>query len=217
MKVLLFDLDGTLSDSATGILESLRYAFDVNGIPRLDPATEQTLLGPPFYESLPPLIGEDRLWPVIESYRARYAEAMYETKTFPGIEALLEALRRDGRRLALATSKSEAFAVPIVEHLGLAGYFETVAGDELDGSLGTKALVIGKALHRLGGPPRDQVLMIGDRSHDVVGARAQGIECIAVGWGYATPGELEDARPSRICRTPRELADALGVAIDAAP
>lgn len=213
--IVLFDLDGTVADSAPGILESLRYAFDVNGIARLDAATERALLGPPFYESLPPLIGEERVRPVIESYRARYAEAMFRSSAFPGIEELLDALHRDGRRLAIATSKPEHYAIPIVEHLGLADCFETIGGDDLDGSRRTKALVIEEVLARLGAPPAAEAVMVGDRSHDVIGARAHGIECIAAGWGYALPGELESVGARRVCATPQELAEALGVGVGA--
>jgi phosphoglycolate phosphatase len=213
--VVLFDLDGTVADSAPGILDSLRYAFDVHGLPRLDPTTERALLGPPFYESLPPLIGEDKLWPVIEAYRARYADAMFESTAFPGIAELLRALKRDGRRLAIATSKPERYAVPIVEHLGLSEYFEVIGGDDLAGSLRTKALVIDNVLNRLGNPRVDDTVMIGDRSHDVLGAREHGIGCIGVRWGYALPGELEGADPQRICATPDELAASLGVSLAA--
>lgn len=215
MRVVLFDLDGTVSDSAPGILSSLRYAFEVNGLPPLDPIAERELLGPPFYDSLPPIVGDELLWPVIESYRARYAEAMYESVAYPGVAELLEALRRDGRRLAIATSKPEHYAVPIVEHLGLDRYFETIGGDELDGSLRTKALVIGKVLDRLGRPDPAEVSMIGDRSHDVLGAREHGIETIGVEWGYGMPGELEQARPAHICPTPAAVAAVLGVDADA--
>jgi phosphoglycolate phosphatase len=214
-RVVLFDLDGTVSDSATGILASLRHAFAVNGLAPLDAATEQSLLGPPFYDSLPPLIGADLLWPVLDAYRAHYATAMYDTAAFPGVVDLLDALRRDGRRLAVATSKPEKYAVPIVEHLGLADHFETIGGDDLTGSLRTKALVIAAVLERLGRPDPSHVVMIGDRSHDVLGAAEHGIAAIGVGWGYALPGELEQARPTRICQTPAEVADALGVAVDA--
>lgn len=214
-RFVLFDLDGTVSDSAASILGSLRQALATNGLPPLDASTERGLLGPPFYESLPPLIGADRLWPVIEAYREHYAKLMYETSAFPGVAALLEALHADGRRLAVATSKPEHYARPIVEHLGLAGYFETIGGDDLDGSLKSKALVIEQVLHRLGQPDPAEVVMIGDREHDVLGARAHGIDTIAVQWGYALPGELEAVAPAAICGTPHELATALGVAVDA--
>jgi phosphoglycolate phosphatase len=140
---------------------------------------------------------------------------MYESSAFPGVADLLDALQRDGRRLAIATSKPEKYAVPIVEHLGLSGYFATVGGDDLAGSLRTKALVIGAVLERLGRPDPSDVIMVGDRSHDVLGAAEHGIAALGVGWGYGLPGELEQARPARICETPAEVADALGVAVDA--
>lgn len=216
LQAVLFDLDGTLSDSGPAILDALRHAFAVHRLPPLDAATERGLLGPPFYESLPPIIGADLLWPVIDSYRDYYAETMYSSTVFPGVVGLLDSLHRAGRRLAVATSKAEHFAVPLVRHLGLDGYFDTIGGDELDGSLRTKALVIGSVLERLGDPDPAAVVMVGDRSHDILGARAHGVDCIAVTWGYALPGELEDARPAHICTTPREVARLLGVDADAA-
>lgn len=209
---MLFDLDGTLSDSAPGILAALRHAFDVHGLPQLDPVAERALLGPPFYESLPPLIGAEALPSVIASYREHYgAGGMYDTAVYPGVAQLLVAMRAAGIRLAVATSKPERFAVPIVEHLGLAEYFETVGGDELDGSLPTKAMVIDKVLHRLGRPDPESIRMVGDRSHDVLGARVHGIETIAVTWGYATPGELATSRPLAVCSDIDALARALGL------
>jgi phosphoglycolate phosphatase len=214
---VLFDLDGTLSDSAPGIVSALRHAFVINGLTPLDPATERAILGPPFYESLPPLIGgPEKLPAVIAAYRKRYgAGAMFEAQVYDGVADVLTALLASGTRLAVATSKPEHYAVPIVEHLGLAGYFETVGGDELDGSLRTKALVIGKVLARLGQSDASDVIMIGDRSHDVVGAREHGIEAIGVRWGYAMPGELEQARPAHMCTTPADVAAVLGVDVDA--
>lgn len=211
-SVILFDLDGTLSDSAPGILGSLRHAFDVNGLPRLDAPTERALLGPPFYESLPPLIGEAALADVIAAYRDDYGQTgMYDTSVYPGLRDVLTGLRAAGRRLAVATSKPEHYAVPIVEYLGLSEFFDTVGGDELDGSLRTKALVIGKVLSRLSAPDPACVVMIGDRSHDVEGARSHGIATVAVEWGYAMPGELAKARPIAICATAADLAAALGL------
>jgi phosphoglycolate phosphatase len=211
-ETVLFDLDGTLSDSAPGILAALAHAFEVNGLPPLEPRTARSLLGPPFYESLPPLIGTAVLADVIGAYRDYYDRAAkFDTTVYPGVVRLLRRLQRAGTTMAVATSKPEHFAVPIVEHLGLDGYFRTVGGDELDGSLGTKALVIGKVLGRLGDPDPAGLLMVGDRSHDVVGARAHGIAAAGVTWGYAQPGELEAARPALICRTPEELAAAVGL------
>lgn len=212
--IVLFDLDGTLSDSAPGILAALRHAFEVNGLAPLDPDTERVILGPPFYESLPPLIGgEDKLPAVIAAYRERYgAGCMYDTSVYDGVREVLAALRARGLRLAVATSKPEHYATPIVEHLGLSEFFDTIGGDELDGSLRTKALVIAKVLRRLGSTEAADVVMIGDRAHDVLGAREHGIACIGAGWGYGLPGELERAGAAPICATPRELLPALGLA-----
>jgi phosphoglycolate phosphatase len=213
--VVLFDLDGTLSDSAPGILASLRYAFEVNGIPPLDPQTERSLLGPPFYESLPPLLPDPAQLPaVIEAYRESYAGGgMYDTVVYEGVSVVLAAAVARGVRLAVATSKPEYFAVPIVERLGLAEYFETVGGDNMDGSLPTKALVIDKVLSRLGRPPPDSVYMVGDRRHDVLGAREHGIECVGAGWGYAAPGELATAGATVVCPRPSDLGPVLGLTL----
>jgi len=215
-RIVLFDLDGTLSDSAPGILAALRHAFAVNGLPPMDAATERAVLGPPFYTSLPPLIGgEAKLSAVIDAYRAHYgAGGMYETAEFPGVRDVLAALRDSGVRLAVATSKPEPYARPIVQHLGLDGFFETIGGDTLEGTLPTKALVIGVVLERLGNPDPADVLMVGDREHDVEGAREHGIATIGVTWGYAMPGELAAARPRAICSTAGELAGLLGVGAD---
>lgn len=209
-RIALFDLDGTLSDSAPGILAALRHAFTVNGLPPMDALTERSLLGPPFYESLPPLIGAADLADVIAAYREFYgAGGMFDTTVYAGVPELLAGLHAAGVQLAVATSKPEHYAVPIVEHLGLAEFFTTVGGDELDGSLGTKALVIGKVLARLGAPDPGTVLMVGDRSHDVHGARAHGIACVGAAWGYGLPGELSEARPATICASADDLTRVL--------
>jgi phosphoglycolate phosphatase len=211
-SILLFDLDGTLSDSAPGILAALRHAFEVTGLPQLDPLTERSLLGPPFYESLPPLIGEHMLAPVLAAYREHYgAGGMLDATAYAGIPEVLSAARGAGLRLAVATSKPEHYAVPIIDHLGLTAFFDTVGGDELDGSLRTKALVIGKVLHRLGQPDPGAVLMVGDREHDVAGARTHDIRCVGAGWGYGRPGELVRAGAHPICATALELIDVLGL------
>jgi phosphoglycolate phosphatase len=211
-KFVLFDLDGTLSDSAPGILGALRHAFAVNGLPPLDAHTERALLGPPFYESLPPLIGEQNLMPVIAAYREHYgAGGMFDTSVYAGIADVVGTARASGLRLAVATSKPEHYAVPIVEHLGLSEYFETVGGDELDGSLRTKALVIDKVLARLGRPDPAAVVMVGDRAHDVIGAREHRIACVGAGWGYGLPDELVGAGAAPICARPHDLIGALGL------
>jgi phosphoglycolate phosphatase len=203
--VVLFDLDGTISDSQRGILAALRHAFATHGVPPMDAATERTILGPPFYESLPPLIADVPLADVIEAYRTHYSSTMFDTDIYAGVGELIAMLASGGIRLALATSKPEAYAVKIVEHLGLAHHFEVLGGDALDGSRGTKALVIEDVLRRLGDPDPATVMMIGDREHDVHGARAHGVATIGVRWGYGSPGELEGANPYAIAASASEV------------
>jgi phosphoglycolate phosphatase len=210
-EIVLFDLDGTLTDSAEPILGSLAHAFAVHDLPALDPVGARSLLGPPFYESLPPLVGEEMVWPVITAYRERYATAMLDAPVYDGVADLLQALHADGRRLAVASSKPEVHVREILSHHGLADLFETIGGDELDGSLGTKALVIDRVLERLGRPDPATLRMVGDRVHDVHGAREHGIACLGVRWGYALPGELEEAGAEGIYDLPADLAPALGL------
>lgn len=209
--VVLFDLDGTLSDSAEGILGSLRAALADHGLPPLDPATERLMLGPPLYDSLPPIIGTTDLAGVIASYREHYERGggMFRSRLYDGVPELLESLRERELVLAVATSKREAQAVPIAEWLGIATYFTVVCGDTLDGARRTKALVVGEALRRLGAPDPADVLMVGDRFHDVLGAQAHGIACLGAGWGYGTDAELLEVGVRAIYRTPAALGTAL--------
>lgn len=214
---VLFDLDGTISDSAGGILASLRHAFAVHGLPPLDEATGRALLGPPFYESLPPLLGDVPLAAVHRTYKEHHdAGACFDTSVYPDVETVLRTLCTTRTRLAVATSKPEYRAVQILEHLGLADCFEVIGGDTVDGTRGTKALVIADVLHRLDRPDPATVLMVGDRRHDVEGARAHGIDCLGAGWGYGLDGELAAAGARTVCATPAELGVLLGVAADAA-
>lgn len=191
----------------------MRAAFAEHGVAPLGARTEQALLGPPFHESLPPLLGDEELAAsVIASYRRHYrAGAMFETRVYDGVVDLLAAARDAGLRMAVATSKPEAFAVPIVARLGLADYFVTVGGDELDGSRGTKARVVAEVLRRLRVADPSTVVMVGDRVHDVVGARENGVACIAARWGYAPAGELEGAQPLAIAEQPDDVRRLLGL------
>lgn len=164
---IVFDLDGTLLDSAAGILAALRHACTENGLPSPDPRTERALLASPIYESRPPLIGAPE----------RVPEVIADDQP------------------------------------GLAPSFETVRGDDLDGSLSTRALVIDKVLTRLGRPDPSTVLMVGDRSQDVVGARGHGIARVGAGWGCGLPGELAAAHARMICAEPRRLITVLGLEV----
>lgn len=207
----MFDLDGTLSESAEGIIGAMRLAFADLGIPPLDAATEQRLVGPPWSTMLPPIIGEQATQDVITAYRRHYVDGglMHRTRLYPGVRELLDVLRADDVRMAVATSKPEAYAVPIVAELGLAPYFETVCGDGLHSERGTKALVVGEALKRLGEPEPQHVLMVGDRLHDVEGAATFGIECVGARWGYSEGDELERAGAIAVYDTADQLRAAV--------
>lgn len=206
-QYVLLDLDGTLSDSGPGILASLRLAFAESGLPWIDADAERALLGPPFWQSLPPLVGADRLAAVVRAYRRHYVDdgAMLQTTRYPGALELVRELLERGLRLAVATSKAEPHAAQIVDHLGFTGCFETVCGDTLDGERDSKALVVAEAMVRLGSPAPDTVLMVGDRSHDVLGAAEHGIECVGALWGYGSAAELTEAGALRLCATPAEV------------
>ena len=211
---VLFDLDGTLIDSGPSILAALRKALAEEGVPALPPDAERSLLGPPLYRALPPLVGDaaDR---VVRTYRRIFvAEGFaYRAQAYPGIEALLDGLARHQVRLAVSTSKLETSAVIILEHLGLAGRFATICGDTQDAGRPTKAEVIAETLRRIGESPRrigesPLTMMVGDRSHDVIGAREQGLSCLGAGWGYGSPGELETAGAVEVLPDPAALAAA---------
>jgi phosphoglycolate phosphatase len=188
---VLLDLDGTLVDSAPGILGSLTAAFAELGIPLPDRGLPRTLLGPPLYVSLPSMVG-DAAPALLATYRRIYGEVgLRQSPPFDGIDALLRELTDADVRMAVATSKAQVYAERIVEYRGWTDLFATVCGDTLDGARPTKADVVGEALRRLG--PSTATLMVGDRLHDVVGARAHGLDCLGAGWGYAAPGELDEA------------------------
>jgi len=180
----------------------------------VDSDTARSLLGPPFWHSLPPLVGEHRVDQVVASYRQHYVVggAMFDTARYDGVLETLKALAGGGYRLAVATSKPEPHASRIVAHLELDGFFQTICGDTLDGGRDSKALVVGEVLRRLGDPDPATVLMVGDRSHDVLGAAAHGLDCAGALWGYGTAAELTAAGALRLCATPSEVLDLLALA-----
>jgi phosphoglycolate phosphatase len=210
VRTVLLDVDGTLVDSATTIVEHLAAAIAEVGFPVPDAARLRRLVGPPFETALPELgLTPEQTAGAIVAYRTSYdAVAATITPVYPGIPGLLEQLREDGMRLATATSKPEELARKIVFGTGLASYFDLVGGaDHVSGRVG-KAAVVASVLERLRlDPARDPVVLVGDRHHDVEGAAAHGVPTIGVAWGYAEPGELVGAR--LIVSDMDELAEAL--------
>ncbi|MFL0240686.1 HAD-IA family hydrolase [Mycobacterium sp. SMC-18] len=214
-QLVLFDLDGTLTDSAEGIVASFRHALGAVGAAQIcdavpdDDLTER-IVGPPMHVTLGSLGLGDKAADAIAAYRADYTTRGWSmNRMFDGIEDLLADLRAAGVRLAVATSKAEPTARRIVEHFGIHDHFEVIAGASVDGTRSAKADVVAHALAQLA-PVPEQVLMIGDRSHDVHGAAHHGIDTVVVDWGYGAADFTDDSTVRRVA-TVDELREVLGV------
>lgn len=211
--VILFDLDGTLTDSAEGIVNCAEYALNAMGITEPDRSRLLRFIGPPLVDSFMDFYGmsrEDAL-KAVALYRERFpVKGIFENRVYEGIPEALDMLKKAGKRLAVATSKPEVYAKRILEHFELAEYFEAVTGAELSGERNAKSEVIEECLKRLGNPDKGTVLMVGDRKHDVIGAKACGVDCAGVKFGYAEENELENAGVICTFDTPIQLAEAVG-------
>ena len=198
-KYLLFDLDGTLTDPMQGITRSVQYALRHFGIDEPDLRKLCPFIGPPLADSFRERYGMSPAdaETAVAKYREYYApKGIFENEIYPGIPELLAATSAAGCVNVMATSKPTPFAEQIAAHFGFAQYFTLVSGSTFDGRRTTKADVIRYALDTLEIAPQEAV-MIGDRRYDIEGAAETGLASIAVGWGYASPGELEAARPDR--------------------
>jgi len=210
VRLVLFDLDGTLVDSSPGIHASIRVAADALGLPA--PTADQltAMVGPPLQDGFAAAFGltgadVDR---AVAAYRAHYAAgAILDAPVYPGIAVLLDVLRADGAVLAVATSKPEEFARRILDHVGLTDAFASVHGATMDGRVRHKQQVVGLAL--AAHPDGERPVLVGDRAQDVVGARVHGLPCIGAGWGPARPGELAQAGAAVVCAVPGDVPAAL--------
>ena len=207
-KYIFFDLDGTVTDPRAGITRSVAYALDRYGIHVEDTDSLCPFIGPPLNESFMNFYGfsYEESMKAVEVYRERFATiGLFENEEYPGVTELLSSLRAAGRHLAIATSKPEVFARRILDHFGYTQYFDVIAGSELDGSRVHKDEVIEYARRQLGSPDDSECLMIGDREHDVMGAKRGGMKCIGVLYGYGSREELERAGADFICADPFEV------------
>jgi len=204
-----FDLDGTLTDSAPGIINSVCYALGRLGIEPLPREQLTCFIGPPLAWSFSTYFGmnDAEAQRAVDAYREYYrAGGMLENSVYDGIVNLLQALNQAGVVCVVATSKPYIFANRILRHFSLDGYFALVAGSELDGTRGEKSEVIAYAMEQLGLSDGNGVLMIGDREHDVLGAKAYGMDCAGVLWGFGTEEELCRAGATYLCRNTDELS-----------
>jgi phosphoglycolate phosphatase-like HAD superfamily hydrolase len=184
-ELVIFDLDGTLTDSARGIVSSFRYALSQVGEPVPDdPDLAGMVVGPPMHHTLSRMGLGEKAAAAIAAYRADYTSRGWVlNEVFEEIPELLSDLRSAGVRLAVATSKAEPTARMILAHFGLDEHFEVIGGASPDGVRSTKADVVAHVLSQLD-PMPEHVLMVGDRSHDVEGAALHGIDTVLVEWGY---------------------------------
>ncbi len=206
-KYVLFDLDGTLTDSREGIVNSIGYMLDHYKI-AIDRDQLQPWLGPPLKESLMKYCGftEERALEGVGVYREYFdRQGIFENRVFPGIEDMLKCLKEQGYVLLVATSKPEVAAVRVLEHFGLAEYFTYIGGATLDDSRVRKGDVIRYVLETCKVREKAQAVMVGDREQDVYGARENGLEIIGVLYGYGSREELTDAGADMLAETPREL------------
>ena len=205
---ILFDLDGTLMDAAPGITNSVKYALSKFGIDETDDNKLRKFLGPPLISSFMEFYGfsKEKAQKAVEYYREYFVpHGIFENEVYSGIPKLLQKLKADGKTLIIATSKPETFAVQIAEHFEIDSYFDLIAGSNLDNTRSKKAQVIEYALETLGILDRAHAVMIGDREHDIKGAKKTGLRSIGVLYGYASPGELENAGADFTANSPEEL------------
>lgn len=211
-KYILFDLDGTVIDSKPGILRCIKHALDNHNIPCPDEILDK-MVGPPFRVSMNELLGvhdEKLIGMLIDEYRKEYEESGLQTSVvYDGVRELLNKLQKDGFVLAVATSKPIRFTSQIIDLLGLDKYFAFVGGASSDNSRESKSDVINHVLSNLGIENKSEVLMIGDRLYDIVGAKKSGLDSACIMWGYGNRKEFEKYESDYILDTPRDVYDFL--------
>ncbi len=205
---VLFDLDGTLTDPGEGITNSVAYALNKFGIEVSDKRELYKFIGPPLKDSFMKYYGfdEEGSEKAISRYREYFRDTgIFENQVYEGVEDMLRSLHADGKRLILATSKPEEFAVRILEHFGLSKYFDVVAGASMDSSRSKKGDVIAYAISLCEDFDKDTAVMIGDREHDIIGAKENGLKSIGVLYGYGSEDELKTAGADYIVSSPIEV------------
>lgn len=212
-RYLLFDLDGTLTESGEGIIRSVQYALEKMGKPEPDVQKLRSFIGPPLIPQFMSFSGMTReeAGQAVQFYRERYSTTgIFENRPYPGIPEMLQALTGRGHVLSVASSKPEHYVRQILEHFGLIPFFREIVGATMDEKRTEKADVIEEALKRLGlSGQRDRAIMVGDKEHDVLGARRAGIPCVAVAYGYGSEEELRQAEPWRTVSSVAELGEYL--------
>ena len=214
MMNVLFDLDGTLTDPREGILACVKYALQKLQVPAPIDRELERFIGPPLWESFSTLCGSNEKGVVEQAvalYRERFAaKGMFENRIYPGITDALASLQQARAQLFVVTSKARVFAEPIVEHFGLRRFFRSVHGSELDGSYAEKSELIARTLSSES-LAADETVMVGDRAHDVIGAKANGVFSVGALWGFGSREELTSAGADLLCESPKMILDLIQV------
>lgn len=206
--IVLFDLDGTLTDPKMGITQSVQYALAKYNIHESDLDKLEPFIGPPLHDSFKKFyqFTDAEATQAIAYYREYFSvKGMYENKVYPGIPELLRELCAQGKQLIVATSKPTVFSEEILRHFHLLEAFSFIVGSNLDGTRVAKTEVIECVLNQLTCGQKKQIVMVGDRMHDIVGAQNTGLDSIAVTYGYGSVAELEAARPTYLVQSVAEL------------
>ncbi len=213
-KYILFDLDGTITDSHEGIINCIKYALGEMGY--IIPSDEELggYIGPPLYKGFQDIAGmeHEEALKAAAIYRSKYSvTGLFENKPYDGIEEVLKVLKEHGKVIMLATSKPEEYAIRILRHFNLSVYFDGITGGLPDGSRNDKDIIIEESITRLGLSSSDKsnIIMVGDRKYDIIGAKACGIASAGVYYGFAKKGELEAAGADYIINTVSEITDLL--------
>ncbi len=204
-KTILFDLDGTLTDSGEGIINCATLALEHFGLPVPDRQAMRVFVGPPLTDTFVKFgVPEEKADEAVQVYRSRYTTVgKFENFPYPGIEQVLQTLKQQGHTLYVATSKPESMSVEILEKFGLAHYFDMVCGASFDRSRSKKEEVISYLLEKAGSTKN--TVMVGDTAFDVIGAAAHGIPTIGVSWGYGSVESMQDAGAAAIAHTMEQL------------
>lgn len=212
-RYILFDLDGTVTNPEEGITKSFAYALEHMGIKVEDRTELRKVIGPPLMQSFDEFyhFTHEQALEATAKYRERYeVKGWAENEVYEGMEEVLRALSEHGAKLILATSKPERFAVRIMEHFGLAKYFTMLCGaDDYAKDRSTKEQVVRYALEQNGITDIGEVIMVGDRKYDVIGAAAVGVPTVGVLYGFGEEEELRTAGAVHVVKTPQELAEYL--------
>ena len=207
-KYILFDLDGTLTDPGLGITNSVMYALKKFGIEVEERASLYKFIGPPLLDSFQSFYGftKEESEKAVKYYREYFKpQGLYENEVYDGIEELLKEIKDSGKKIFVATSKPEEFAVEILKYFDLYQYFNFVGGASMDEKRVKKADVIAYVLKNFGIKDLNEVIMIGDREHDIKGAKQIGIDSVGVLYGYGDYEELEQAGATYIVERPNDV------------